>query len=90
MVTVLKYAERKCVCQIGSLHILTSEKCTVPLKKWMPASILRIIIVPTAERITQTMGDWKFSYQNKYSTIQRMDEYHFYCDKNRCITSRFE
>ena len=37
----MKYAERKCVDQIGSLQILTSEKCTLPLKEWMAASILR-------------------------------------------------
>ena len=41
MTGVLNYAERKCVCQIGSPQILTSEKCTAPLKEWMPASILR-------------------------------------------------
>ena len=42
MVTgVLKYAERKCIAQIGSMQILASEKCTVPLKEWMAASTLR-------------------------------------------------
>ena len=43
---------------------------------------------PTAERITQTMDDCKFSCQDEYSTIQRMDECHCYCDKNRYTTSR--
>ena len=47
----------KCVGQIGSLQILTSEKCTVPLKKGMAASIQEIITVHTAERITETMDD---------------------------------
>ena len=56
MVTVvLKYAERKCLGQIGSLEILTSEKCTVTLKEWVSVSILKIITVPIAERITQWM-----------------------------------
>ena len=34
-----------------------------------------------------SMDDCKFSGQNKYSTIQGMDECHSYCDKNRCTTS---
>ena len=41
MTGVLKYAERKCVSQTGSLQILMSEKCTVPLKKWMAGNILK-------------------------------------------------
>ena len=57
MTGVLKYAERKCVAQIGSLQILTAEKCTVPLKEWMAGSI--------SERVTQTTNDCKFSC--KYS-----------------------
>ena len=32
--------------------------------------------MPTAERITETIDDCKFSCQNKYSTLQRMDECH--------------
>ena len=47
----------------------------------MPASNLRIIAVPTAERITETTDDCKFSCENKYSTIQGMDQCHLYCDK---------
>ena len=31
------------------------------------------------------MGDCKFSCQNKYSTTQRMDEYHFYFDKTDAL-----
>ena len=38
--SVLKYAERKCVGRTGWLQILKSEKCTLPLKEWMAASIL--------------------------------------------------
>ena len=49
---------------------------------------IKIITVPAAERITQTMDDCKFSFQNKYSTIQRMDECHSSCDKNRYTTSK--
>ena len=49
---------------------------------------MKIITVPTAERITQTMDDCKFSCQNKYSTIQRTDECHSYCDKNSHTTSK--
>ena len=47
MTDVLKYAEKKYeirkyeVHQIGSLHILTLGKFTVPLKEWVPESILR-------------------------------------------------
>ena len=41
MTGVLKYAERKCIGRIGPLQILTPEKCTVPFKEWMPASVLR-------------------------------------------------
>ena len=41
MAGILKYPERKYVGQIGSLQILPLEKCTVPLKEWMPVSILR-------------------------------------------------
>ena len=90
MVTsVLKYAERKCIGKTGWSQILTSEKFTVPLKEWMAARILEIIIVPLKERITgtnvsrnkhsttgrttQTINDCKFSCQNKYSVLQRMD-----------------
>ena len=40
MTGVLKYAERNCVGQSGSLQNLTSEKCTVPFKEWMTLSIL--------------------------------------------------
>ena len=44
----------------------------------MAARILRNNdIVPTAERITQTKDDCKFSCQNKYGTLQRMDECYF-------------
>ena len=64
---VLKYAERKCVSQIRSLQILTSEKCRVSLKE--------IIAVATAERITQTMDDCKFFCQNKYSIIIEYSKY---------------
>lgn len=32
----------------------------------------------TAERITQTVDDCKFSRENKYSTLKRMDDSHFY------------
>ena len=42
----------------------------------------------TAERITQTMDDCKFSRQNKYSTLRRMDERYFFCDKNKYTKSR--
>ena len=38
--SVLKYAERKCFGRTGWLQILKSEKCTLPLKEWMAASIL--------------------------------------------------
>ena len=70
---------------------MTSEECTVPLTKWMAASILRnnySSIVPPAEIITQTMDGCKFSCQNKYSNAQRMDDCHSYCDKNRYTTWR--
>ena len=40
----------------------------------------------SAERITQTMDDFKFSCQNKYSALQRMDDCHSFCDKNKCTT----
>ena len=49
MTGALKYAKRNCVDQIESLQILMLEKCTVPLKEWMAASI---ISAPTAEKIT--------------------------------------
>ena len=44
----------------------------------MAASILKnnYIIVLTVERIIQTMNDCKFSCQNKYSTLKRIDEHH--------------
>ena len=41
VVGVLKYSERKWDEKSGWLQILTSEKCTVPLKEWMTASILQ-------------------------------------------------
>ena len=41
----------------------------------------------TDDRITQTL-DNEFSLQNKYSTLQRMDDYHSLCDKSRYPTSR--
>ena len=44
--------------------------------------------IPTPERVTQKMDDWKFSCKNKYSTIQKMDECDSYCDRNRYTTSR--
>ena len=59
---------------------------------------IKIIIVPlkermepvyvgdehtTAERITLTKNDCKFSCQNKYSTFLRMDDCHSFYDKNR-------
>ena len=37
----------------------------------------------TAERITQTMNDCKFSCQSKYSTLYKMDNCHSFHDKNR-------
>ena len=67
MTSVLKYAERKCVSQIGSLQILTSGKCRVSSKE--------IIAVATAERITQTMDGCKFFCQNKYSIIIEYSKY---------------
>ena len=69
MTDVLKYAERKCIGQIGSLQFLTSEKCTVPLEEGMATSGLRKIMLPTAERISQRMGECEFSCQNKYSSL---------------------
>ena len=72
--------------KIGSMQILTSEKCRVTLKEWMTASILRNNIVPNAEIITQKMDDCKFSCQNNNNTLQRMDDCHSYCDKNRYNT----
>ena len=41
----------------------------------------------TAGRNTQTMGDCKISYQNKYRVLHRMDDYHHFCYQNRCTTS---
>ena len=69
MTDVLKYAEKNCIGQIGSLQFLTSEKCTVPLKEGMATSGLRKIMLPTAERISQRIGECKFSCQNKYSSL---------------------
>ena len=63
---VLKYAERKCVGRIEWLQILTSEKCTVPLKEWMTASIL--VITPFKERIAGT----NFFLWNKHITDKRI------------------
>ena len=37
----LQYAERECLCQIGSLQILKSAKGAALLKEWMAESILR-------------------------------------------------
>ena len=42
----------------------------------------------TAGGNTQIMDDSKFSYQNKYAALKRMDGYHSFCDKNRYTTSR--
>ena len=41
----------------------------------------------TAEIITQAMDDFKFSYQNKYITYQRMTDFHSFCGKSRYATS---
>ena len=41
----------------------------------------------TAGRNTQAMDDCKFSYQNKYRTLQRMKDCHSFCDKKRSTTS---
>ena len=55
MTGVLKYTERKCVKKFGWLQILTSEKCTVLLKAWMTASILKEVnIAPLKECIAGT------------------------------------
>ena len=43
-----------------------------------------------AEKITQTMKDCKFSCQNKYGPLQRIDDWHSLCDKNRYTTSRID
>ena len=37
--------------------------------------------------ITQTMGDFKVSCQNKYSVLQRMDDCHSFCDTIRYTES---
>ena len=37
----MKYTERECICQIGSLQILTSEKMHSTVKRMVPASVLR-------------------------------------------------
>ena len=43
---VLKDAEKKSDSKIGRLQILTSEKCTVPLKECMAAStFIELVIV---------------------------------------------
>ena len=39
----------------------------------------------TAERITQKIDHCKFTLQNKYSTLQRMDDYYSSCEKKRNI-----
>ena len=41
-----------------------------------------------SERITQTIGDYKVFCQNKYSTLQRMDDCHSFSDKNRYTNSK--
>ena len=41
-----------------------------------------------AERITQIMDNCKFSQENRYSTLQNMDDCHSLRDKDRYITSR--
>ena len=38
---------------------------------------------PVAERISETMVDCQSSCRNKYITVQRMDDVHSFCDKNR-------
>ena len=51
----MKYAERKSASKIGWLQILTSKKCTVPLKECMAASIFtELVIVFLKERIAGT------------------------------------
>ena len=40
----------------------------------------------TAGRNTQTRDDCKFSYQNKYRALQKMDYCHSFCDENRYTT----
>ena len=49
----------------------------------MPASNLKKIIVPAAERITQAIDDCKFPCQSKYSIYQKIDDCHSYSNKNR-------
>ena len=52
---VLKHAEKNSVGKIGRLQILTSEKCTVPLKECMAAStFIELVIVLLRERIAGT------------------------------------
>ena len=61
MACFLKYAAKKCIDKNRWLQTLTSEKCTVPLKDWMAASIL---ILPLKERTAQKM---KFSIKDFFS-----------------------
>ena len=42
----------------------------------------------TGERIDLAMHNSTFSCQNKYSTLQGMDDCHSFCDKKRYTTSR--
>ena len=61
----------------------------VPLKERMNQFFMEInIILLTIESIAQTIDDCKFSRKDKYSTLQRVDECHSFCDKNRYPTSK--
>ena len=55
----------------------------VPLKECMAGTTFFGNKHTTAERIIQTMDGCKFSYQNKCSALQRMDDCHSFCDKTR-------
>ena len=63
----------------GCVHSI--ETIIVPLKDHITRTNFFGNKHTTAEKITQTMNDCKFSYQNKYSTLQRMDGCHFFCEK---------
>ena len=56
------------------------ETIMVPLKERITRTNFFGNKHATAERITQTMDDCKFSCQNKYSTLERMNNCHFFCD----------
>ena len=69
MVTgVLKCTERKCVIKSGWLQILTSEKCTIPLREWMGCLrvSLEIIMEPLKKRTIETNF-----FENKHTSAER-------------------